>query len=373
MNDSDVGRLSGHVAAHAGGYFSDLADRRVDVHLVWRSARYRSTLYRFALTAGDVRHDVVVKVTLGIGLSSGGLVGDLDRPRLVPPTAGEASHTFEYRAGTAAYEHFGAVGDARLTVVRTLDHLPDLNALVVEFVEDPTLRDRVLRSIRLGSKSQPLELETAFWNTGAWLREFHRISGLPAEPLRSTGNSVAACFDEVASFLADRTGRAGGLFARIQAVTAERVPEMFPGGVPLGLGHGDFAPRNVFVGCGGRVCVFDVLARFRVPIYEDLAHFRIALRTAAVQMVTFGRALKPDRLLRYESELVAGYFEDVAVPGPALALFELLVLLEKWGSVVATAPTLDPRRRLLWSSYRAVATPQFRQQARNLLKRLEAA
>lgn len=376
MSDSDVGRLSAHVAAHAGRYFPDLADRCVDAHLVGRSARYRSTLYRFALTAGDARHDVVVKVTSGTGPRShgaDGLIVDLDRPRLVPPTAGEVRHKFEYRAATAAYEHFVAVGDARLTVVRTLDHLPELNALVAEFVEDRTLRDLVVRSVRLRSESGPLALESAFRNTGAWLREFHRITRLPADPLRSTGDSVVACFDEVASFLADRTGRAGGLFARIQAVTAERVPEMFPGGVPLGLGHGDFAPRNVFIGCDGRVRVFDVLGRFRVPIYEDLAHFRIALRTAAVQMATFGRALKPDRLVRYEGGLVAGYFEDDAVPEPALALFELLVLLEKWGSVVVTAPTLDLPRRLLWSAYRAVATPQFGQQARNLLIRVESA
>ena len=375
MTDPIITGLSSQLTARAGRYFPDLADRSVDAKVVWSSRRQRSSLYRFALIAGDVRHDVLAKVTFERPSAQVDRMTAMEpyRPRLVPPTAREVKHEFEYRAAKAAHDHFEAAGDSRLTVVRPLDHLPELHALVVEFVEETTLHDLIVQTSRLRPSSARPELEPLFRCAGAWLRGFHAISAVAADPLRSTADELAAWFEEVTRFLAGATVAGNRPFARMRAVTSARIPELFAGGLPLALGHGDFAPRNIFAAPGGQIQVFDTLARYRVPVYEDLAHFRVALRTAALPMASFGLAFKPGQLERYERELVAGYFGDVAVPEAALAVFDLLTLVEKWASVVVTPRTREPRGRLSWTAYRALAEPQLRRRARALVRTIEAA
>lgn len=376
MTGARSARLLAAIAERAPTYFPDLAPGGISVESVWNRVRDQSTTQRIRVSDGRVSHDVFAKLSADVLPSAG--MGAPDhtgrtRVRLVPIAEHErgGKHYYEFCATAAAYDRFSSLRDSRFAAVRPLDHFPDLRAVVTEFIEEPTLRDLAL-SARARTGKSHANLESAFRNTGRWLREFHQIPGVASDSLRQTPDEVAVWFDTLCGFLFDTTG-GDDLFPAIRHSMALRVPEVLPARIALGLGHGDFAARNVFVAPTNRVRPFDMLARWRLPIYEDLAHFTIALRTAGFQMLPGPRGIEPDRLIRYERELLRGYFADQSVPQVELAVFQLLILLEKWGSVLTTGKTLRLRRRALWTAYRVVATAHLRRLARDLLDTVQAA
>jgi hypothetical protein len=94
--------------------------------------------------------------------------------------------------------------------------------------------------------------------------------------------------------------------------------------------------RNLLVGPAGQVAVIDTRARWSVPIEEDLATLLVALRTNRFQSLTQGRAWAPRSLARFEAALLDGAaFDGGALP--ALRVFELLVLWDKWAAQRARA------------------------------------
>ena len=100
--------------------------------------------------------------------------------------------------------------------------------------------------------------------------------GLPVRQGRR--EDVIAMFHAYDEFLGRRLGprRVGDLARRAAELAASALPEE----TPLAVGHGDYAPRNVFVGQDGSLMVFDPMPRWAQPRLEDVCRFLVGLRSA---------------------------------------------------------------------------------------------
>ena len=336
-DDSLEGALA-HVRANAARYMSAPATGgRVDVRVAGEGRRVRANLLRIELHDGKSRLPLIVKQT---SLPSTPEARDAvsGRPRLVVREDYQDRHRFEYLGLCAAHEHFTRLGDPRFGAVRALDHVPGSRAFVLEQVADPTLRDLLAGPRRFTPRGRRL-LDRAFRNAGAWLREFHGLpSPDPGPPLRASVAEVAGALRELADFLGRLT--ADGPYFAEAARAADRAIEAgaITDPLPLGLVHGDFAPRNVFVDGDGRVAGFDMAARRQSPVYEDVAYFCMSLRAGTARLAVRWMDPRAARMSRRAGLFLAGYFGEEAVPDRAIALFELLVTLDNWGRIATEAP-----------------------------------
>jgi hypothetical protein len=372
---ADVADLLAAVAeqarAGAAGWFPELAPSSLRVHLRQAIERPRCRLFRVDLDDGRTTRPVMVKVRHS--------ETELRRPdrfeerpvlapvRLLPDeTTGRREFDgLELLRDALTPE----LGSGRFGVLRPLAWLPDHAAMVTDFVEQPTLRTRLLATSRLRPRAAGPLPGTPWRNAGAALRRFHdQPTSLALPPRVETPGRVGELYRQFAGFLQERTGP-----LPVLAELADSGPELAARSVPaeltLGTGHGDFVANNLFAGPDGRITVFDPLPLWRVPQHQDLATLLVGVRVLPVQAGSQGRAFPPGVLDRYEAALLAGYFGDEAAPDRALAAFQLLVLLDKWSALVSRGPRQGRpsslRRARVWTFSR-----HYRAEAGRLLARL---
>jgi hypothetical protein len=229
--------------------------------------------------------------------------------------------------------HFQSLQDPRFDVIRVYDLLSKPRAIVMELAGDPSLSALLIKRWW-----QPpflrANLNGVFYNAGAWLQAYHRLSGLAHTQTRhATRQDFSAAVEQLISFLMlDRTSTEFLVWVR-ESMMASADRFLMPD-LPLGMVHGDYAPRNILVGAGGRIRVLDTLARWRAPIFEDIAQFLVGLKAHRLQVYTHGLFLSAPRLWRYEDCFLTGYFADAPVPLASVRLFECLALLEKWCAII---------------------------------------
>jgi hypothetical protein len=363
--------------ARAGGsaWFPELRTDSVTVRLRHTMERPRCRLFRLDLDDGRTTRPVVVKARHSeTRLRRPDRFED--RPVLAPVRllSDEDTGRREYDGLVLLRDALSPhLGSQRFGVLRPLAWLPEHAAIVTDFVEQPTLRTRLLSTSRLRPwRAEPLP-ETPWHNAGAALRRFHdQPTSLSLPPRAETAAEVGKLYRQFAAFLVERTGPLP-LLAELEACGAELAARSLPADLPLGTGHGDFVANNLFTGPAGEITVFDPLPMWRVPRHQDLATLLVGLRVLPVQAGSRGLAFPGSALDRYESALVAGYAGhgsgDDAVAGSALAAFQLLVLLDKWSSLVSRGPRTGRlqhlRRARVWTFSR-----HYHAEARRLLGRL---
>jgi aminoglycoside phosphotransferase (APT) family kinase protein len=323
--------LERHLAEHAAAYFPDLGGEPARVSLRREDARPYSTLYEFDVVGARAHHAVVVKLPAA-GDDPAWSPGGHDRPRRCVPLDARRKSEAEFRALAMIHEAFGGLADPRFGTVAPLDFLHSHRALVMEKVTDRRLSAILLRGSR-PHRSARAPAVAALRNTGAWLAKYHQLGGPPRAHARHPRRAdfveyVSELVGYLARYESDRA-----LLEHVRTVVRAAADEALPEDLPLGMTHGDFAPRNVLVGPDGRVTVIDTVGSWRAPVYDDLGEFLFALGAPKAQAYAQGRLLAPGVVAAWQAAFLGGYFGAATAPRRALRLFEVQAALERLASV----------------------------------------
>lgn len=377
--ESLVTAVTEEAAAQAHVWFPDLEPARLRTTIGDADARARCFLYRVQLDDGRSRRSVLVKVR-----HSHSSLRRLDRYQQRPvlnPERTMSDHDSARREYDALAFIAEALADAdreRFGVLRALAWLPEQSAIIMDLVEEPTLRTRLLEASRLQGRRglqgrRSVSVDRAAWaNAGALLRIVHDHPDPWELPARNGDrDDVVALYRGLCDFLGQRLG-SSSLLAQLTAA-AGMVENALPAALPLRTGHGDFVANNMFVSPTGRITVFDPLPRWRVAIYQDLATLTMGIRLIPLQAASQGFALPADVLDTCEQALLTGYFGSDQPPMAAIRAYQLLVLLDRWSALVSKRIPNGRVRPQLHEMRVRVATKHYRAQARRLLVELSTA
>jgi hypothetical protein len=362
--------LLAHIERHARRYFDDLGTGPLSVALVRSHRRTRSALHVVRITAGTSSRLVVAKASRQLRRAPASSEFNLGaRPYLAPPVPADEIATLQFRAMQMIHERLERLGDPRLGGIRALDHVPKLNTVIMEHVSHPTLATRLRSQGRHIAWWPPSEtIVGAVANAGAWLREYHALSDEWERPeLGISRDEFIGSVREVTSYLAAATGDAK-LFGTIGEAIERHARTELPLRLPAGLSHGDYAPRNIFASPEGQVLGFDALPRWRAPVYLDLGRFVVSLRSSGVQVLSAGRAHAPSQLDQFEAAFLVGYFGADEAPMATVRLYQFLVLLDRWASILARSRPTGLRWRIAMVVRQPLFRRQFRSEAARILR-----
>lgn len=342
----------------------------MQVALVSEQRRAASTHYRYTIGTAERQYPVLVKVRES-NVDEPMVIDDtLTRPRMVQRLQ-VGSFQLEYNALTSIDQFFTGMHDPRFGAIHVLDCLPEYAAVVMVEARDPDLRGLFSTTNRLQSWHTGDRVLKVFNNVGAWLRAYQMLPDQGKAKTRHHRrvdyvNNVAM----FANFVAMRSGDSD-LIDRVRQ-TAEQAASHLPDELPVGLGHGDFSMRNILVGADNQVTVIDTMARWQVPIYEDLSYFLAGLWTNKPQVFTLGLAFSNGWIARCEQAFLNGYFGSDPIPYREINLFKLLALLDKWSSLVELLKTPKAGRRMVQDRIRLfLSNRHFKLTLRDMLQAVE--
>ena len=235
---------------------------------------------------------------------------------------------------------------------------------VVMLTHEGTSLARALSRVSRGPRTD-VAPEALMESAGVWLRLFHDAPPEPDLPVRQGhAADIVAAIRAFGDFLLARgvDPALAGLVGRAVEAAADLHDPL-----PVRRAHGDFAPRNLIVGPDGRLTAIDLLGHWRAPIYEDLATFLVALHSGRQTALTGGRLLRRP-LAVLEERFLSGYAGDEALPRRPIAIYEFLLVVDKWSSRVTRLEGAGGLRRL----ERRLLGRHFLGRARAALDRLEA-
>jgi len=359
-----------HIREHATQYFTDFESTQVEVKFDEKQERIASILYQFTVCDDEQNHGILVKVPYYRGLSASGSGDSYFKPRLFPKTEPRDMHRFEYTALRTIYDYFSNLDEKNLGTIRVLDYLPEYHAILTEASTDTNLRQLFLQTSRLHARFTPSEIDLPFRNVGRWLRFYHEMSKEDNVTTRHANrrdyiDAVAKLTDFLATSLGDKP-----FFQKVASVLEANALQILPDLLPLGLGHGDFALRNILVGENDHVTVLDTFAKWRTPIYEDIGYFLNGLKRPGPQVASQGLLFGSEQLSAYEHAFLEGYFEQKPIPYPEIRLYEMLALLDKWASIITYSHQRTVKFRNFNETKVALASRYFKISAKRLLNQV---
>lgn len=334
MNYSENAQeISQHIRANALKYYPNLDGAETEVRLLSEQHRASSSIYRFELVSNRIRYTIFAKGTALANHSKREEIATIDsRPRLAPgPTDFRVKTWLEYNALKAIYEHIGSLDNPSFGAIRILDFIQNSQTILMEEHSEPSLRSLFTKTNRLSHLHERApELRRAFFNAGAWLKAYSALSIVENVTTRLPRRED---FTASVTLFTDFLGRTSGdtsFFQRIEKVIIHAANATLPGNLPLGIGHGDYAMRNIMVGANNRITAIDTCAKWRVPIYEDIAFFLVQLEINGAQVLTQGLAFHAETIAAYQREFLAGYFGETNIPLDVIRLFQIQSLLDSW-------------------------------------------
>jgi len=366
----DVGEaIRCRVRERAGDWFPGVG-AAPEIRLRRLVERPRAVLYAVHVDGG-ARPLVLAKVRRGHPGRDGGAPPGA-RPRLATGSLPAAELSALEYTGLQAIQEVFDHGDPRFAVVRPLDHLAGHDTILMEHVDAPTLRRLVLHGNRFSPRRRrtaPSGTAAACRAAGSWLARYQRELAPEGRPERqATRTSVVAAFAAYDAFLGSAVGpRAAG---DVALRGGELAGQLYPEQLPMAVGHGDYAPRNMFVRNDGRLAVFDPLPRWLVPRYDDLARLLVAIRVQGVQVHTHGAAFSAAELGAREDDVLAGYRAEQHLPLPELRCYQLLITLDRWCALV-DGPATGWRGRVRGASVHR-ASGYLRGEAERLLRSISS-
>lgn len=329
------GLIGRRVAERAGEWFPAL-EGRPSVELRELSNRPRSLLFKITVRGGDRVARVLAKVRRG--QQEDPVTGAAGRrPRLSSGTLPASELTaLEFAGLEAIYRGMGGAASP-FRAARPLDQLIEHDAILMEFVDGSTLRNDLTAGSRFATpwlRSRGQAPSDAWRQVGALLRAYQESTSRQAPPARQrTRADVVAAFESYQDFLSARVGARS--FGDLGKRGAELAAAVLPEQLPLVVGHGDFAPRNVLLGTDGRLTLIDPLPRWSVPLYEDLCRFLVGIRLLGVQVHTHGTAFSRHRIEGLENQVLDGYYRGQPTrPVAQVRCYQLLLLLDRWAALL---------------------------------------
>lgn len=327
--------LANHIQKHASDYYRGFVSEQTRVQLVDKQERRTALLYRFKVISNTQIRSVFVKVPYHSS-SNNQMKGSVyEKPLLYPKADPQDMHRLHYSALRAIDEYFTRLNKKNLGAIRVLDYLPEYHAIFTEESNDSTLRQRFLRKNRFSSPFLDTELSPVFQNVGTWLSVYHKMPKEQDVSIRDAYrqdyiDAIGKLTDFLVKILGDES-----FFKNTASILIKGAQKVLPETLPLGLGHGDFALRNILIGPNCRVTVLDTFAKWRTPVYEDIGYFLNDLKLSYPQVVSHGLAFSSNQLSMYERAFLQGYFGTESIPHRAIRLYEALALLDKWSSAIA--------------------------------------
>jgi hypothetical protein len=297
--------------------------------------------------------------------------GQLERPDLFQTLEHADMHRSQYAALTTIYQYFSRLDNKQLGAIRPIDYLPRYDALFTEGLGDPILQQIFLNDSRLHSPSKRGELIDVFKNAGAWLNVYH---SMPKEADVQVRRQNREDYLHAMNSLTDYLSRTWGdeqFFKRIAATVINKGRKILPETLPLGLGHGDYAMRNILVGPHARVTVLNTFASWQAPIYEDIGYFLNGFKLSFPQIASQGFLFSSSQLRAYEHAFLRGYFASNRIPYNRIRLYEILALLDKWSSLISHYYRQTARFRALGRVKIALASRYFKKNAEALLRQID--
>lgn len=351
--DTDQPIIEAHLRRHARRYSRGSAEDGTVV-LLRAHTRAAARIYWYRVGA----RVVVVKIP--------GPAADLaPRPRLTDLPCAATRYAQEHEALSRLERHFSRHHDPRFGAVPLLDRIDAARAIVTGAVDGQPMTQLLRRLTRMHGGVPP-EVRTAVENAGAWLREYHQLDPLAARHTLTTREQFVTAAARFCTHLGATLGQPA-LFGALAVQMEAAARRLFPPELPLGLGHGDFAMRNVLVGAGSRVVVLDTLALWVTPVYADLAKFMLAMRLSRPQMYSGGLAFSDSRLQQIDRWFLAGYYGTDAAPDRQIALYALLLLLDKWSFELAVRSSAW---RVVETMHRGYQNAWFAAQARAMARQV---
>ena len=361
-----------HIRENATRYFEGFRASQVKVQFEEKQERPSSILYQFTVADQRQNYGVLVKVPLYHGrLFDKTNSAVEDRPELFPKTDARDTHKLGYMALRSISEYFSSIGERNLGTIRVLDYLPEYQAIITEACRDPNLRDLFSKTSRFRGKIAPEALDLPLRNVGKWLCLYHQMSKEDHVQIRHAHRHE---YIEAINILTDFLGKAlndASFFQTICSKLETSALQILPESLPLGLGHGDFAMRNILVGREAQITVLDTFAKWRTPIYEDIGYFLNGLKLSDQQVISQGLLFGPDQLSRYERAFLEGYFEQKPIPYPEIRLYEMLSLLDKWSSVITNYRRRGGKFKKFGALKVMLTSRYFRLSAKQLMREIE--
>ena len=328
--------FTNHIRRHASKYYPGFTDEHTHVQLLEKQERAAAMLYRFKVSSNAKTRSVFVKAPLHSAPDSNPANQNvLTKPMLYPKTDTKDRHWLQYTALVAIYEYFTKMNETQFGAIRALDYLPEHHAVFTEDSNDPNLRQLMLNESRWHLLWRNGRLASVFGNVGSWLHLYHRMPKKEDVSIRHENRQdYIDAITTLTDFLGKTLGEESYLSKIASSLIQGAVVEL-PESLPLGLGHGDYAMRNILVGPNHRVTVLDTFAKWQTPIYEDIGYFINELRMSSPQVISQGVAFSSNQLFLYEDAFLKGYFGGSPIPHAAVKLYEALALLDRWSSLVA--------------------------------------
>ena len=275
--------------------------------------RPRCYVYRFALSDGVGRHEVVLKIRHSDATLRRAERFE-DRPELTPQrtTSDRESARCELTGLHQISRALEGADPQRFGVLRALAWMDGPAGIVMEYVDEPTLREVLERRWRRSVLGRThLDEEEQTWAAlGEWLRRFHAADPGDSLPTRMTRRDELLDHVERSRDFLLRAGAEPGRSACSRTPVTERAEQVYPVELQTAAGHGDYTAQNVFLGPHGRITVFDPFPLWRVCVYEDLARLTMGVRLLGPQVMTHGRLLGEDLCDRWEARLLEAYAGD---------------------------------------------------------------
>jgi len=370
MNNHHATVFMDHIREHAPRYFPGFVSEQICVQLLDKQERPSALLYRFMVKDEAQIHSIFVKVPLrnSPGGEPNGSV--FEKPFLFQRSDAMDMHWLQYTALSNIHEYFTSLDNRQLGAIRVLDYLPEYHAVFTEESSDPKLQRLFLRESRLRSPFTHTELTTAFQNVGIWLHMYHTMPKREDVQVRHQDrDDYIEAIIKLTDFLAKAWGDKA-FFTQTASIIINNAREILPESLPLGLGHGDYAMRNILIGPNARVAVLDTFAKWRTPIYEDIGYFLNGLKTSYLQVISHGLLFSSSQLRTYEHAFLKGYFGSRSIPYPAIRLYEILALLDKWSSVLMHYHRRSTKLKTFGRAKAMLASRYFKRSAKCLLRQI---